>query len=101
MIDPRPKCQLRVTAKELMVLLRATHEPRRFSANPVARGMGGERWTTEDEHVNAAVKVLAPDLAAEVGHDPLLFQVVVVRPAWLLTTGEVKRWTYDPLPEDS
>ena len=97
MSDDRPHIQLRVTDGEFTTLVRTTTD-RRYRcphADPMPMG-----WSAEDQIVFDAVAVLAPDLAEEVGRGPAMFDIVVVRPGWLLTTGEVKRWTKDPMPKE-
>lgn len=96
-IDDRPRIQLRVTDAEFSSLIRTTTE-RRYRhphADPMPMG-----WSAEDEIVHDAITVLAPDLAKEVGRGPAMFDVVVVRPSWLVETGEVARWTRDPMPKE-
>ena len=98
MNDDRPHVQLRVTDAEFTALVRTTAEMRFRSP---WGGVLPKGWSAEDQRVFDAVSVLAPDLAKEVGRSPTMFDIVVVRPDWLLTTGEVKRWTKDPIPKET
>lgn len=98
MSDDRPKCQLRVTREESCAFMRAFHAPLKFE--PLYDVGKPLEWTVDDARVHNMIKKLAPDLADEVGQSPMIFDLVIVEPSWLLTTGEVKRWTKDPIPKE-
>ena len=98
--DDRPHIQLRVTKREFTQLLR--------EARPLDVGLpffcetqGEQEWSEEDEIIRRGVKRLAPELASEIGKDPAIFDLVVIEPAWLIATGEVRRWTREPLPKET
>lgn len=82
------------------MIMKSFHAPSKFNPATVFEGYKG-LWTEEDERVKAMVAKLAPDLAAETGRGPMLFDLIIVEPDWLLTTGEVKRWTKDPIPKET
>ncbi len=99
MSDDRPKCQLRITREEQSMIMKTLYAASTYNPACVFEGYK-PLWTEEDERVKAVIELLAPDLAAETGRGPMLFELVVVEPSWLLTTGEVKRWTKDPIPKE-
>lgn len=93
------RVQLRVTRSELARILAEVWAGTQDFASAGRRSPEAAR---SDDVVRKYLRELAPDLADELDGDPgppPVVDLVVVEPAWLLTTGEVFRWCQGAPPE--